>query len=293
MKSNQTVGWRPGKQAEKQSQVTGKGGNGMRIINICNLKGGVAKTVTATNLAYGLSEKGKKVLLLDNDKQANATKFFNRHSYEKPGTPEVLTGEVEARAAIQHTDYEGIDIIPANMNLLAANRAILLDESTPQHEHLKRALAPIQDDYDFCIIDNSPDANMSVINALVAGDDFIIPIKIDRFTMDGVEIMLDYARQVQENYNPRLKFCGCLITSYRGNEVNKSGAAYLEQSDYNLFQTRIHWTPKIDESTFVGKPIREYSPHSWAARGYKQLTEEYLEMIGEKKPCPNRTRNHK
>lgn len=254
----------------------------MRIINIGNLKGGVGKTVTATNLAYSLWREKYKVLLIDNDKQGNSSKFFDRHSYEKPSTAEVLTGEVRAAEAIRPTEYKGLDIIPANMNLLAANKAILLDEETPQHEHLKRALEPIADLYDFCIIDNSPDASMSVINALTAGDDFIIPVKVDRFTFDGVEIMLDYARQVQENYNPKLTFRGCLITSYRGNEVNKTGAAFLENSEYNLFQTKIYWTPKIDESTFAGKPIREYSPHSWAARNYRELAEEYLEMVGMK-----------
>lgn len=259
----------------------------MRVINICNLKGGVGKTVTAVNLAYSLTKKKKTVLLMDNDKQGNSSKFFNRHSYDKPGTADVLTGQISTEVAIQHTDYEGIDIIPANMSLLAANKAILLDEETPQHEHLKRALAEIADSYDFCIIDNSPDVSMSVINALTAGDDFIIPVKVDRFTFDGVEIMLDYARQVQENYNPRLVFRGCLITSYRANEVNKTGAVFLENGEYNIFRTRIHWTAKIDESTFAGKPIREYSPHSWAARNYREFAEEYLEMIGEKKNVSN------
>ncbi len=255
----------------------------MRTINICNLKGGVGKTVTAVNLAHALTKEKKRVLLIDNDKQANSSKFFDRHSYEEPSTADVLTGERAAADAIKHTEYERLDIIPANMNLLAANKEILLDEETPQHEHLKRALEPIAGEYDFCIIDNSPDASMSVINALTAGDDFIIPVKIDRFTFDGVEIMLDYARQVRENYNPGLTFRGCLITSYRPNEVNKTGAAFLENGDYDLFRTRIHWTPKIDESTFAGKPIREYSPHSWAARNYREFAEEYLDMIGMKK----------
>lgn len=265
----------------------------MRIINICNLKGGVGKTVTAINLGHALWREGNKVLLIDNDKQGNSSKFFDRHSYEKPGTAEVLTGAATAAEAIQPTEYKGLDIIPANMNLLAANKAILLDEETPQQEHLKQALVPIADIYDFCIIDNSPDASMSVINALTAGDDFIIPVKVDRFTFDGVEIMLDYARQVQENYNPRLTFRGCLITNYRANEVNQTGAAFLKNSEYSLFQTCIHWTQKIDESTFAGKPIREYSPHSWAARNYRELAEEYLEMIGKKKMCLNRTQNHR
>lgn len=255
----------------------------MRTINICNLKGGVAKTTTSINLACNLADMGRRVLLVDNDKQANSSQFFNRHSYESASIAEVLTGKVPIQEAIQQTDYPQLDILPANMNLLAADKEILMDEEVPQHEHLKRALTIVDGQYDFAIIDNAPDVSMSVINALTAGDDYIIPVKIDRFTFDGVDIMVDTANQVRDNYNPKLNFCGCIITSFRFNDVNRIGAAYLASSQYKLFQTKIHWTPKVDEASFEGKPLREYSPRSWAAKNYREMAAEYLEMVeGEK-----------
>ena len=253
----------------------------MRTINICNLKGGVAKTTTSINMACNLADMGKKVLLIDNDKQANSSQFFDRHSYEDPSIAEVLVGKASAREAIKQTGHQNLFILPANMNLLAADKEILMDEDVPQQEHLQRALSCIQEEYDFCIIDNAPDVSMSVINALVAGDDYIIPVKIDKYAFDGVGIMVDTANQVRDNYNPKLNFCGCIITSYRFNDVNRSGAAYLAKSPYKMFQTKIHWTPKVDESTFAGQPLKEYSPRSWAARNYQQMTAEYLDMIRE------------
>lgn len=253
----------------------------MRTINICNLKGGVAKTTTSINMACNLADMGKRVLLIDNDKQANSSQFFDRHSYEDPSIAEVLTGKVPIEMAIQKTGHNNLDILPANMNLLAADKEILLAEDVPQQEHLRRALSMVEEQYDYAVIDNAPDVSMSVINALTAGDDYIIPVKIDRFTFDGVGIMVDTANQVRDNYNPRLNFCGCIITSYRFNDVNRSGAAYLAKSPYKMFQTKIHWTPKVDESTFAGQPLKEYSPRSWAARNYQQMTAEYLEMIRE------------
>ena len=143
----------------------------MRTINICNLKGGVAKTTTSINMACNLADMGKKVLLIDNDKQANSSQFFDRHSYEHPSIAEVLTGKVPIETAIRQTGHNNLDILPANMNLLAADKEILLAEDVPQQEHLRRALSTVGDRYDYAVIDNAPDVSMSVINALTAGDD--------------------------------------------------------------------------------------------------------------------------
>ena len=254
----------------------------MRVLNICNLKGGVGKTITATNLAYVLSAvQGKKVLLVDNDKQGNSSKFFGVHSYDHPSIADIMTGAKGAEEVIRHTAYEGLDIIPANMTLLAANKAVLLDTMTAQQTRIKHGLAPVADRYDFAIIDNAPDENMSVINALTAGDDVIIPVKVDKFTFDGVDEMLQCIRQVQENFNPRLTFCGCVITSFRRNEVNRQGAVYLFdlREKYRLMTTRIHWSAKVDESTFASLPIMKHSPRSKPARDYKWLAIEYLVMV--------------
>ncbi|MBQ8699376.1 MAG: AAA family ATPase, partial [Schwartzia sp.] len=95
----------------------------MRVLNICNLKGGVGKTITAVNLAYALAElHGRRVLVIDNDKQGNTSKFFGVHGYDHPSIADIMTGAKGAGEAIRHTAYERIDIIPANMALLAANK---------------------------------------------------------------------------------------------------------------------------------------------------------------------------
>ena len=113
----------------------------MKTISIINLKGGVAKTTSSVNMAHILNAvHKKKVLLVDNDKQGNASKFFNRHSYEKAGVAEVMTDRnIDTAEVIQHTDYEGLDIITANMNLSTANLQVMLDQSRPQQTRVKRA----------------------------------------------------------------------------------------------------------------------------------------------------------
>jgi len=259
-----------------------KGAMAVRTLNICNLKGGVAKTTTAINLAYVLATAHKqRILLVDNDKQGSVSNFFGIHSYEHPSIADLLLGAKDAKEVIRHTQYKNLDVIPANMNLLRAEQAVLTDTVNPQQTRLTKALSKIGTDYDYCIIDNAPDAGMGTINALVAGDDVIIPVKIDQMTFDGVEVMLDVIGQVKTNFNERLTFQGCVITSFRGNDVNRQGAELLgNNAKYKLLQSRIYWTPKVDEASFGKIPVMEYSSRSWAARGYKKLAAEYMAIIG-------------
>lgn len=254
----------------------------MKILDICNLKGGVGKTVTTINLGHTFATQyGLKVLIVDNDKQGNTSQFFGVHSYDKPSMADIMVGTKKASEVIQHTAYENIDIIPANMSLLAANKMVLLDSVKPQQTRIKNALAEVAGLYDIAVIDNAPDENMSVINALTAGDDVIIPVKVDKFTFDGVDEMLQCIQQVKENFNPKLTFRGCVITSFRGNEVNRQGLSYLDGfTKYKLMKTQIHWSAKVDESTFASLPIIEHSPRSWVSRDYKKLAVEYITSTG-------------
>ena len=254
----------------------------MRVLNICNLKGGVGKTITRVNLAYVLAAVHQmRVLIIDNDKQGNTSKFFGVHSYDHPSIADIMTGDKTAEEVIRKTALTGIDCIPANMKLLEANKIVMMDTMRPQQKRLETALRPVMAQYDFGIIDNAPDENMSVINALTVGDDVMIPVKVDRFTFDGVNEMLQCIEIVRSNFNPLLKFRGCVLTSYRRNEVNEQGAAYLQQMEkYQLMNTRIHWTAKIDESTFAAAPIMQHSPRCRATRGYMELAREYLTRIG-------------
>ena len=253
----------------------------MRVLNICNLKGGVGKTITSVNLAYVIAHVHKmRVLVIDNDKQGNTSKFFGVHSYDHPSVADLMTGEKTVEEVIRHTSIAGIDCIPANMKLLEANKIVMMDTMRSQQRRLENALHPIVTYYDICIVDNAPDENMSVINALCLGEDVIIPVKVDRFTFDGVDEMLRCIDLVRSNFNPLVKFQGCVLTNYRRNEVNEQGAAYLQMMEkYKLMNTRIHWTAKVDESTFASMPIMQHSPRCRAARDYKTLAWEYLTRI--------------
>lgn len=254
----------------------------MKTISIINLKGGVAKTTSSVNIAYILNAvHKKKVLLIDNDKQGNASKFFNRHSYDKASVAEVMVvRDIDTAAVIQHTDYGGLDIITANMNLSKANQKVLLDQSCIQQTRFKRALRQVAGQYDFCIIDNAPDINISTINALAASDDVLVPITIDDFSLDGLEELTEQIENARENLNPALCFRGCFITQYdRLNEADQQGEQYLQICNkYPLFDTHIRRTAKMKPSTFERKPILLYSSHCGAAQDYKKLVEEYLKM---------------
>ena len=256
----------------------------MRVLNICNLKGGVGKTITTINLGHMFATKyGLRVLIVDNDKQGNTSQFFGAHSYDAPSIADLMICAKKASEVIRHTIYPNIDIIPANMSLLAANKMVLLDSVRPQQTRIKNALAEVADLYDICVIDNAPDENMSVINALTAGNDVIIPVKVDKFTFDGVDEMLQCIQQVKENFNPDLTFRGCVITSFRSNDVNWQGRSYLYGfSKYRLMRAQIRWSAKVDESTFASLPVIEHSSRSWVARDYKRLADEYLEAAGMK-----------
>ncbi|GMB00418.1 ParA family protein [Pelosinus sp. IPA-1] len=250
----------------------------MKNVSILNLKGGVAKTITAINMAHILAIiHGKRVLLIDNDKQGNSSKFFNLHNYEMPGIAELLTvRNTKIREVIQHTQYANLDLISANMNLVNANLQIIMDVSRQQQTILKKALQQIESEYDYCIIDNAPDINISVINSLVAANEVIVPIKIDQFSFDGLKELTEQFEAIKE-LNPTLNFKGCLVTQFTKNDVNVQGEDHLNnQANYPIFATHIRRTEKVDESTFSRQPIIEYSQRCGAAKDYMNFVKEYL-----------------
>ena len=253
----------------------------MKVLSIINLKGGVAKTISSVNMAHILAAvKGFKVLLIDNDKQGNASKIMNRHSYDHKGTAVVMTQRgIDPAEVIQHTDFEGLDIITANMNLLTANLEVMLDQYSPQQPRFKKFLDGLQNEYDYCIIDNAPDINISTINALVASDDVMVPITIDDFAIDGLAELKEQIDNTREDLNPQLRFCGCFVTQYdRTNEADTQGEEFLKTLEYPVFDTHIRKTPKMKPSTFERLPIILYSPRCGASADYKALVEEWLRM---------------
>ena len=163
------------------------------------------------------------------------------------------------------------------MTLLKANLEVMLDTTRPQQTRFRTAFRAVAGQYDYCIIDNAPDINISTINALVASDDVLIPIKIDKFAFDGLAELKEQIDNTREELNPELVLRGCCVTNFQNNEVNRQGEEWLKsQKDYPVFETHIRRTEKVDESTFATTPILEYSRRCGAAKDYIKLVEEYL-----------------
>ena len=254
----------------------------MKVLTFHNLKGGVAKTTTAINTAHILSKvHGYRVLLIDNDKQGNTSKFFNMHDYEQPSITDVLTVKGFSIAeAIRQTKYDRLHLLPSNMNVLRANKEILLDYARPQQTRLRDALKQVQEKYDFIVIDCAPDYNMSEINALVASDHVVIPIKIDQFTFDGVEMILEQVEDIR-NFNPSVEVVGGLVTMFDGSPLHRQCMEWLRNQEmFPIFDVAIRRSLTIDRMTFSKEPIIESSPQSNPASDYNGFVNEYLRRIG-------------
>jgi len=250
----------------------------MKTISIFTQKGGVGKTISTINIAYTLvKQHEKRVLIIDNDKQGNTSQFFNVHSYEEKSISDLLTNhKLTIQEVIKKTNYEGLDIIPANMNLIRTNKELLLDTSRPQQTRLKKHLEAVWNDYDYCIIDNAPDLTMSVINALVATNDVITPVSADKFAFDGLDFMIDQLEEIKE-FNENIQFRGCFITRFSKNNLNRDSKDYF-RSEYQMFQTHIRNTVKVGETSYTQMPLLDYSPNCTAAKDYVSLVAELLEM---------------
>ncbi len=254
----------------------------MKVISIINLKGGVAKTVSAINIAHILaSVHGRRVLLIDNDEQASASRFFGVYNPAAPSIAEVLTsglGGVLVTAA-KKTAYENLEVLPANESLLKANKDILLDEERPQQTRLRdmlRPTSPAARRYDFVIVDNAPNLNMSTLNAIVAADDIIIPIKIDSFALDGLDRLCGTVEAARAFKKAPIRIA-CLVTMFQKNNAQLSGIRFLqERTNLLLFASPIRNTVKVAESTFRGVPLLAYARKCTAAQDYLALVDEYL-----------------
>ena len=255
----------------------------MKVISLLNLKGGVAKTFTAVNMAYELYRRGYKVLLLDNDRQGNLSKAYGRYDAESiaPVT-KLLSGEWrETAELIQNTDYAGIDLIPANLSLMGATWNLTQAETGNQIGRYKRLaqIPRVNAYYDYCLIDNPPDIGLNVVNALTITDEVIVPVKIDEWSLEGLDVLAGQIEDARQ-YNPSLRMMGVLITAYQNTDGEAAGREWLESGQfrgergYNILGV-IRYSKKVAESTFLFKPIYEYSPCCGAAQDYKKLVTTY------------------
>lgn len=239
-------------------------------------KGGVGKTVSSVNFAYILATiYNKKVLLVDLDPQGNTTKAYGVTPNRLTVSDLLLDKNAETSEAIYSTEYENIKVIPADISLIKANQAVLLDSTSVQQTRLKKHIKKVSENFDFCIFDCPTDFSMSTLNAFAASDDVLVPVHIDQYSFDAITKVQTVVENM-EDFNDSLKIAGCFVTMYQSNNLNKQGLEVLQnQKEFKTFKTVIRHTVRASESTY-DKPLCDYAPKSTAAEDYRNLVKEYL-----------------
>lgn len=256
----------------------------MAKIAIINLKGGVGKSVTACNLACVLAGiYSRRVLVMDLDKQANTTKFFNRvPDGDKKTMADVLTLQATLKDVIVHTNFADIDIAPSSMQMILANKSVMFDLAHRREDRIRRALGEYSSEYDYCIIDCPPDIDMATINALVAADWVIIPVDCDEWALDGLDEIMAQIRDVKAEYNENLEVMGTLATKYDRGRYSIKTINQLVELNIPTFRIdsvkvlRIESSVRVKESKAEHKPLYQYAPKCKPAEQYKMLAERVM-----------------
>jgi len=251
----------------------------MEVITIANQKGGVGKTTTAVNLSAALALKGKKVLLIDADPQANATTSlgFHRDKYEY-NIYHVLIGTKELSEIILDTEIETLKLAPSNIGLVGIEKEFYKN-SKDRELILKRKLDVIKDDYDYVIIDSPPALGPITINTLSAAHSVLIPIQCEFFALEGLAQLLNTIKLVKQTINRQLQIKGFLPTMY-SDQNNLSKQVFADLAHH--FETKLF---KIDADSYVviprniklaespsfGKPIMLYDNKSSGTKAYTNL----------------------
>lgn len=251
----------------------------MRTTVIMNLKGGVAKTTTAVNMAAVLSLlRGKRVLIVDADSQCNSTEFLGGEP-KRGNLAELLRHkEVSADIAvgcIQSTGIANVDLLCGDESLmdLDLTKVELNDVQTMVLRNMINRLKRTGQ-YDFCLVDCPPAFNAAAAAALVAADDVIIPIKLDAFSLRGMTCLLRQIANMRK-INPGLKLAGCLPTMWYKSPTIQAAEDILRESGLPVFNP-IRRTDKVDEMTFAQDPLQTFSPRSSAGIDYRVFVTEYL-----------------
>lgn len=249
------------------------------IISMCNQKGGVGKTTSTINMGACLAELGRKVLLVDLDPQGalSAGLGLTHDQIQDTIYDVMLDSEVSVHSAIVHTGVAGLDLVPANIDLSAAE--IQMVNEVGREHTLARALRPVRKDYDFIVIDCQPSLGLLTVNALACSQGVIIPMECEFFSLRGLALLTDTVEKVADRINFDLEVMGILVTMFdrRTRHAREVMDRVVEYFGDKVFDTVITRTVRFPETSVAGEPITTWAPSSQAAKQYRDLAKEVIE----------------
>ncbi len=240
------------------------------VVSFINQKGGVAKTTTAINISAQWAKLGKKILLIDLDPQASATRsIFGDEEFEDT-VFDVLTGEIEIQQAIKHSKSFGIDVVPSEIML--SGMEIIMASKFGRETILRRCLAEIKDQYDTIVIDCSPSLGLLTVNALMASKEIVIPICPEYFSLKGIELILDTLKNIQAGLGHKVDVRGIIISKYRNRRIVDQVLGDVK-AKYNIpiFNSFIPESIVVEESHHRHLPMHQFSPKNPAGLALANL----------------------
>ncbi len=248
-----------------------------RVIAICNAKGGVGKTTTAVNLASYLAILGRRVLVVDFDPQANASTGMG-HTKREQGES-IYEGVLQSKSAldlIKQSSVTNCHLIPGHPNL-AGITIELLDK--PDREYfLQKFIKPLENFYDYILIDLPPSLSLLTINGLIAAKEIIIPVQCEYYGLEGLSQLLETVDMINQNLGHNLKIAGALLTMFDNREhLSREVSKELRRHFIgHVFEIEIPRTVSLAEAPSFAKPICLYAPDSAGAKAYERLAKELI-----------------